>query len=152
MKVTAAIVISRKQMDSVDRKYPNTQILYITGKRNKIGGTYAPCIHLSINCKRQAATSKSSLNLLFMPALSAVPWTDCVTGYWHISVFMFVSWCVCAHVSVCALHWTHHSSVHHVWEGEQSCFKTICSSEYFSGGLSLWWTNARHRQTAKRKL
>ncbi|CAB1452770.1 unnamed protein product [Pleuronectes platessa] len=35
---------------------------------------------------------------------------------------------------------------------EQSCFKTICSSEYFSGGLSSRWTNARHGQTAKRKL
>lgn len=42
-------------------------------------------------------TSKSSLNLLFMPALSAEPWTDCVTGYWHKSVFMFVS---CVHVCV----------------------------------------------------
>lgn len=35
---------------------------------------------------------------------------------------------------------------------EQSCFKTICSTEYFSGGLSLWWINARHRQAARRKL
>lgn len=29
---------------------------------------------------------------------SAVPWTECVTGCWHISVFMFVS---CAHECVC---------------------------------------------------
>lgn len=82
---------------------------------------------------------------------SAVPWTECVTGCWHISVFMFVS---CAHecVCVCVVRWAHRSSARHVWEGEQPCFKTICSSEYFSGSLSLWWINARHRQAAKHKL
>lgn len=31
---------------------------------------------------------------------SAVTWTDCVTGCWHISVFMFVS---CAHECVCGV-------------------------------------------------
>ncbi len=41
-----------------------------------------------------------------MPALSAVPWTDCVTGYWHISVFMFVS-CVYECMCVCAVRCAH---------------------------------------------
>jgi len=52
----------------------------------------------STNCKRQAVldlfslmTSKSSLNLLFIPAPSAVPRTDCETEYWHISVFVFAA-------------------------------------------------------------
>lgn len=70
------------------------------GNKNKNRGTlfrllqriYRGMVLLSV------ITSKSSLNVLFMPALSAEPWTACVTGYWHVSVFMFIS-----RVHVCAL-------------------------------------------------
>lgn len=118
------------------------------GNKNKNRGTsfrllqriYRGMVLLSV------ITSKSSLNVLFMPALSAEPWTACVTGYWHVSVFMFIS-----RVHVCALCCVLIAAQRRacVGGGEQSCFKTICSSEYFSGGLSLWFDQRTSQANSK---
>lgn len=54
--------------------------------------------------------------------------------------------CMCALCAVCSSQ----LSATRVWEGgEQSCFKTICSSEYFSGGLSLWFDQRTSQANSK---
>lgn len=119
------------------------------GKKNKNRGTlfrllqriYRGMVLLSV------ITSKSSLNVLFMPALSAEPWTACVTGYWHVSVFMFIS-----RVHVCALCRVL-IAAQRVWEGGSShVLRPSAPLSILVGALACGLTNARHRQTAKRKL
>lgn len=133
-------------MHSIDKKkVPYAKILYIMGKKYKNRGTLFRLLQSIYRgmVLSSVITSKSSLNVLFMPALSAEPWTDCVTGYWHVSVFMFISR---VRVVLCA----HRSSAPRVCgRREQSCFKTIWSSEHYSGGLSLWFDQRTSQANSK---
>lgn len=85
-----------------------------------------------------------------MPTLSAILWTDCVTGCWLISVFMFISW---ASECVCNARRALRRSTWHVWEGGCShVLRPSAPPSILVWGLSLWWINARHRQAARPKL
>lgn len=66
------------------------------------------CFHLKHKTRRHILGNKKQFYFIFiplkssfsfMPTLSATLWTDCVTGFWLISLFVFISW-VSEYVSV----------------------------------------------------
>lgn len=60
-------------------------------------------------------------------------WTDCVTGCWLISGFMFISW---VSECVCNVRRAHHSSSWHVWEGSSHVLRPSAPLSILVGALA----------------